>query len=169
MSGRARVPVTVHVETVGTESTSVGSVTQRLVISAGRRTTMVSVPVQGNVADSYDLSFLPVLSVPHRVLSVLHRALVQRSIGTGVVLDDDPTPTLTVGAGAATEGDGLLSFPFRLSGPSDKGVQVLGELQDGTARLGSDFLSEFDDGEGDPERFAFGFVEPGRASRDRCR
>ena len=38
--------------------------------------------------------------------SVPHQALVQRSIGIGLVLDD-PTPTLTVGAGAATEGDGL--------------------------------------------------------------
>jgi hypothetical protein len=154
VSRRSRVPISVHAETVGVEVGNVGSVSRRLVIPAGRTTATVLVPVHPNTADSYDVHFLLVLSVPHQ-------ALVNRSIGTGVVLDDDPTPTIVVGAGAAAEGDGLLSFPIRLSAPSDKGVVVFGELEDGTARLGSDFRSEHDDGEGDPERTAIGIVEPG--------
>jgi len=157
MSRRSRNPVSVHVETPHVEfSRIVGSVSRRLVIPAGRTTATVPVPVRPNVSDSYDEYFLLVLSVPHE-------ALVGRSIGTGAVLDDDPTPTVVVGDASAGEGDGGLSFPIRLSAPSDKGVVVVGELVDGTAVLGTDFRAEHDDGQGEPEREIFGFVEPGTA------
>jgi hypothetical protein len=57
-----------------------------------------------------------------------------------------------------------LGFSIQLSAASDKGVLVLGELVDGTAKLGRDFRAEEDDGTGEPVRSVLGYVEPGTAS-----
>jgi hypothetical protein len=154
MSRRNRLPVSVHVETSPLDFfTTIKPVSRRVVIPPGRTTATVSVPIRPNTADSYDANFLLVMSVPRS-------ALVDRSIGTGQVIDDDPTPTAVVKDASAVESDGVLNFPISLSGPSDKGVVVLGELVDGTAMLGSDFRAEHDD----PGREVVGFVEPGAAS-----
>src|SRR4029453_17593534 len=111
--------------------------------------------VHPNTADSYDTNFLFVMSVPRN-------ALVDRSIGTGQVIDDDPTPAGGIKNGSAVESDGVLGFPIRLSGPSDKGVVVLGGLFDGTALLGSDFRAGHDAPEGDPFPPGAGLGAPGR-------
>jgi Calx-beta domain len=158
MSRRSRLPVSVHVETSPLDFvTTVKPVSRRVVIPPGRTTGSVSVPVRPNTADSYDTTFLLVMSVPRN-------ALVDRSIGTGQVIDDDPTPTVVVKDGSAVESDGVLGFPIRLSAASDKAVLVLGELVDGTAKLGRDFRAEEDDGQGEPVRSVLGFIEPGTAS-----
>jgi Calx-beta domain len=158
MSRRSRLPVSVYVETSPLDFfRTVEPVSRRVIILPGRTAATVSVPVHPNTADSYDTNFLFVMSVPRN-------ALVDRSIGTGQVIDDDPTPTVAIKDGSAVESDGVLGFPIRLSGPSDKGVVVLGGLFDGTALLGSDFRAEHDDPEGDPVRMVVGFVEPGTAS-----
>jgi len=158
VSRRSRQPVSVHVETSPLDFvTSITPVSRRVVIPPGRTTATVSVPIRPNIADSYDANFLLAMSVPRS-------ALVDRSIGIGQVIDDDPTPTVVVRGASAVEGDGVLSFPIRLSIPSDKGVVVLGGLVDGTAKLGRDFRAEHDEPGQEPVREVVGFVEPGTAS-----
>jgi hypothetical protein len=80
------------------------------------------------------------------------------------VLDDDPTPTLTVGDAVAVEGSTVLRFPVKLSAASDKWTFVSGELHSGTAKLGTDFLSEMDDGQSPFELDAYGYTEQGQAT-----
>jgi hypothetical protein len=65
------------------------------------------VPVVANTRDSDDVPFSLVLSAPGD-------GLLDRSFGHGLVLDDDPTPTLTVGNAQAGEKAGTLRFPVRL-------------------------------------------------------
>ena len=87
-------PVSVYVETSGDLGTAVGDVARQLVFKPGQVRQKVSVPVAGNTRDSYDLPFNLVLSAPRE-------GLLNQSFGHGLVIDDDATPTLTVGNGAA--------------------------------------------------------------------
>jgi len=80
------------------------------------------------------------------------------------VIDDDATPTLTIGNGQAGEKAGALRFPVKLSTPSDKIVDISGVLKDGTAVIRKDFQSEYDDGTNPPNRSVDGYV--GRAGQD---
>ncbi|WP_460665379.1 Calx-beta domain-containing protein [Kribbella swartbergensis] len=150
-------PVSVYVETNGDLGTAVGDVTRRLVFKPGQVRQKVSVPVVGNTRDSYDLPFSLVLSAPRE-------ALLDRSFGHGLVIDDDATPTLTVGNTSANEKAGTLRFPVTLSAPSDKFVSVFGVLNDGTAVIRKDFAGAYDDGSNPPDRTVDGYVEPGKTT-----
>jgi hypothetical protein len=147
-------PVSVYVETNGDLGTTVGDVTRQVVFKPGQVRQKVSVPVAGNTRDSYDLPFSLVLSAPRE-------GLLNQSFGHGLVLDDDATPTLTVGNAQASEKAGAVKFPVKLSAPSDKYINVYGELRDGTALIRKDFISEYDDGSNPPDRSVDGYVEPG--------
>jgi hypothetical protein len=59
---------------------------------------------------------------------------------TGTILDAVSIPRLTVDAGTALEGDGVISFPVRLSVPQDVPLVVPYRLHGGTAESGEDFL-----------------------------
>jgi hypothetical protein len=158
MSRPSALPVTVYVETNGDLGTSVGEVSKRLVFKPGQTRQKVTVPVTGNTRDSYDLYFNLVLSAPTQ-------AILDKSFGPSLVVDDDPTPTLSVGPGAATENEQFLKFPLKLSAPSDRYVSVSGVLQDGTAVLRKDYMSEYDDGTTNPPDTGFySYLEPGQTS-----
>lgn len=151
-------PVTVYAESTGDLGATIGQVAKRLVFKPGQVRQKVTVPVLANTRDSYDLAFSLVLSVPHE-------ALLGQSFGNAEVIDDDPTPTLTIGSPKAAENAGTLKFPLKLSAPSDKHVWVGGELKDGTAVIRKDFTMPADDGTTNPpDRFAYGDLEPGRTA-----
>jgi hypothetical protein len=92
--------------------------------------------------------------------------LLNQSFGHGLVIDDDATPTLTIGNAAAGEKAGAMRFPVKLSAPSDKIVNLSGVLTDGTAVIRRDYLGEYDDGTNPPNRSVDGYVEPGKTTGD---
>jgi len=151
-------PVKVYAETSGDLGTSVGDVARLLVFKPGQTRQKVTVPIKANTRDSYDLNFSLVLSAPHE-------GLLAESFGHGVVIDDDPTPTLTIGPATATENAEFLEFPLKLSAQSDKFVWVRGQLADGTAVIRKDYTSMWDNGT-DPvvDRSVDGYIEPGQTS-----
>ncbi|WP_241998204.1 Calx-beta domain-containing protein [Kribbella sp. VKM Ac-2569] len=150
-------PVSVYVETNGDLGESVGDVARHLVFKPGQVRQKVTVPITANTRDSYDLPFSLVLSAPHD-------GLLNESFGHGLVVDDDPTPTLTLGNLKATEKAGVVSFPVKLSAPSDKYISFSGVLKDGTAVIRKDYRSVSDDGTGTADRTVEGSVEPGKTT-----
>jgi hypothetical protein len=144
--------VSVYAETNGDLGTVVGAVARKVVFKPGQTRQTITVPIKANTRDSADMHFNLVLSAPHD-------GLLDEPFGHGLVVDDDPTPTLTVGAATAREGSTLLEFPLTLSAASDQFVSVQGELKDGTAVLGKDFKT-FD--EEPPSRSFYGYIEPGQ-------
>ncbi|MFI5697145.1 Calx-beta domain-containing protein [Kribbella sp. NPDC051586] len=150
-------PVSVYVETNGDLGETVGDVARQLVFKPGQVRQKVTVPVTGNTRDSYDLPFSLVLSAPHD-------GLLSESFGHGLVLDDDPTPTLTLGNVKTAEKTGLVNFGVKLSAPSDKFVSITGVLRDGTAVIRKDYTSADDPGTGPVDRSVQGYVEPGQTT-----
>ncbi|WP_329002468.1 hypothetical protein OHA18_04995 [Kribbella sp. NBC_00709] len=150
-------PVSVYVETNGDLGETVGDVARQLVFKPGQVRQKVSVLITANTRDSYDLPFSLVLSVPHN-------GLLNESFGHGLVLDDDPTPTLTLSNLKTAEKTGLVNFGVELSAPSDKYVSFTGVLKDGTAVIRKDYASANDDGTGPVDRSIDGYVEPGRTT-----
>ncbi|MEV6416536.1 Calx-beta domain-containing protein [Kribbella sp. NPDC051718] len=152
-------PISVYAES-NSDSTSVGSIAKQLVFKPGQTKQKVTVPVTGNTRDSYDTPFGLVLSVPHD-------ALLGQSIGNAEVIDDDPTPTLTIGSPTAAENAGTIKFPLKLSAPSDKYVWLSGDLKDGTAVIRKDFTTLEDDGtQNPPDTTVYGQLEPGKTTAD---
>lgn len=150
-------PVSVYVETNGELGEAVGRVARRLVFKPGQVRQKVTVPVKAGTRDSYDHRFNLVLSAPQD-------GLLDQSFGRGLVIDDDPTPTLTFGGLKVTEKSGVATFAVRLSAPSDKGVTCSGVLKDGTAVFRKDYTSMNDSGSGPADRTIDGYVEPGRTT-----
>ena len=150
-------PVSVYVESNGELGESVGEVARQLVFKPGQVRQKVSVPVTGNTRDSYDLPFSLVLSAPRN-------GLLNESFGHGLVIDDDPAPTLTVGNLRIAEKTGLVNIPVKLSAPSDKYITLSGVLKDGTAVVRKDYRSADDNGTGSVVRAIKGFVEPGKTT-----
>ncbi|WP_203590016.1 Calx-beta domain-containing protein [Streptomyces sp. SID13031] len=151
-------PISVYAESNGDLGASVGPVAKYLVFKPGQTKQKVTVPVTGNTRDSYDTIFSLVLSVPHD-------ALLGQSFGNAEVIDDDPTPTLTIGSPTAAEKAGKLKFPLKLSAPSDKFVFVGGELKDGTAVIRKDYTTVEDDGtQNPPDRNLYGQIDPGQTT-----
>ncbi|MFC0627712.1 hypothetical protein [Kribbella deserti] len=129
--------VTVDAETFWRDDdrqTIVKSVVRRVTFKPGQTSQRVELAVQGNTRDGWDGRY-------HLVLTGARHALVDKPLGTGLVIDDDPEPVFTIGTtGEGTEG-GTVRFPLRLSAPSDKTWWFEGEFVDGTATLGDDFRS----------------------------
>ncbi|MDX6258601.1 MAG: hypothetical protein QOH84_289 [Kribbellaceae bacterium] len=151
-------PISVYAE-ANSDSPSVTSVAKHLVFKPGQTKQKVTVAVAGNTRDSYDTPFGLVLSLPHD-------ALLGHSIGNAEVIDDDPTPTLTIGAATAAENAGTLKFAAKLSAPSDKFVWIGADLQNGTAVIRKDFSAPDDDGTQEPQTSVYGQIEPGRTTAD---
>ncbi|MGW7684483.1 Calx-beta domain-containing protein [Kribbella sp. NPDC054772] len=147
-------PVSVYVETNGDLAETVGEVARQLVFKPGQVRQKVTVPITGNTRDSYDIKFSLVLSVPHD-------GLLDESFGHGLVVDDDPTPTLTLSNLKTVEKTGVVSFGVRLSAPSDKYVSFSGVLKNGTAVFGKDYT---DADEGPAAPVIDGSVEPGKTT-----
>lgn len=108
----------------------------RVVIPAGRRRAVVSVPIRTNTVDDFDTTF---------IVSMMksRESLVRRPFGWGLVRDDDPTPTLTISDDSATEGASHLRFKYELSAPSGIHVVVFGIPRAGTAQPGEDYADVF--------------------------
>ncbi|MFI5712397.1 Calx-beta domain-containing protein [Kribbella sp. NPDC051620] len=152
-------PISVYAE-ANSDSPSVTSIAKHLVFKPGQTKQKVTVAVAGNTRDSYDSPFGLVLSVPHD-------ALLGHSIGNAEVIDDDPTPTLTIGSPTAAENAGTIKFPLKLSAPSDKYVWLGGDLKDGTAVIRKDFTTLEDDGtQNPPDTSVYGQIEPGKTTAD---
>jgi hypothetical protein len=148
-------PVTVYAEANGDLGETVEPVAEQLVFKPGQTRQKVTVPVKANTRDSYDLAFSLVLSVPHD-------GLLNESFGHGTVTDDDPTPTLTLGNLKTVEKNGMVTFPVKLSAPSDKWIGFSGVTKDGTAVVRKDYRGVNDDGTGPADRTIDGYVEPGQ-------
>jgi Calx-beta domain len=155
LSRRSRLPVTAYIEKTIGGDTGVGDLARKLQFAPGQTSQAVSVPITPNDRDGEDQHFQLAISVPHD-------AVIGDGFGAGVVVDDDPTPTVTVGGAVAVEGARKIRFPIRLSHASDNFVSVDGKLRGGTATLGKDFRAQFDDGRGAPEVDVHGYVEFGR-------
>ena len=87
-----------------------------LSIPAGALTAVVEVPVADDSLDEgAETLWLR--------LETATGAGISDAVATGVIADDDPEPSLAIGAAAAVEGSPL-RFPVRLSGPSGRVVRV---------------------------------------------
>ncbi|WP_405061261.1 hypothetical protein OG474_06355 [Kribbella sp. NBC_01505] len=126
----------------------VGDVAQAVVFKPGQVRQTVRVPIKANTRDSYDIKFDVELAAPRE-------ALLTKSFGHGVVLDDDPSPKFTVGNLTTAEGKGEVTFPVRLSALSDKHIGFGGLWKDGTAVLGKDYHGQYDP----PEHTLTGGIE----------
>ncbi|MCL6501490.1 MAG: DUF4214 domain-containing protein [Pirellulales bacterium] len=95
----------------------------------------ISVTILDDGLDEDDETFFVSLSSPTN-------AVLGRSQATGVVVDDDPPPTITVNAPTVFEPDSgvaMLIFSIGLSAPSSRTVRVDVQTADGTATAGSDY------------------------------
>ena len=128
--------------------------TGRVRIPAGTTSKTVTVRVRGNDRDGDDTFLAGAASAPSG-------AVLGVNVRGGLVRDDDPTPSVTVAAATASEGDGVLRFPVTLSAPSDSEVFVSGKVVAGTAKQGSDWTIEGDEGP-----YVYGFVPVGNRTID---
>jgi hypothetical protein len=136
--------VRVHVDaaTGFLATNGVHPLSRTFVVTPGRRSFTVPVVVDNDLVAAPDRVFPVVLSVPTN-------AVLDRSIATGTVRDDEPLPTVSLGPASGVEGSGEVLLPLTLSAPTADGVFVDVELSSGTATLGSDY----------PDEFGFGFVD----------
>jgi hypothetical protein len=151
LSRAATRTVQVHVDAANdffADDTVVTPVSRTVMIPPGATSANVDVTVTGNTLDGADRTFPVVLSIPKE-------AVLDHSIGTGTVFDDDATPTVRVGPASTSEADGVLRFPLTASGGTTDGIFVDAEIIAGTAHLGTDV---------GPDATAFGFIEPGRTT-----
>ncbi|NOL43312.1 hypothetical protein HPO96_23995 [Kribbella sandramycini] len=148
-------PITVYAESnLPWDTSAVGAVAKKLVFKPGQVRQEVSVPIIGNTRDAADVAqFSLALSAPQE-------ALLDQSFGLGSVIDDDATPTLTIGNVTVGEQDGDVAFPMTLSAPSDRMVWVNGALKDGTAVLGQDYSSLWPP----PDALVDGYIWQGETS-----
>ena len=134
------LPVSVAYATVGGTATSdvdFTAVTGTLTFAPGDTSVTVGVPIVGDVLDETDETYAVGLS------AVAGAALADGQ-GKGTILDDDPTPSLSIEDVAITEGDSGSSavvFTVGLSAPSGRAVSVAYATTDGTAKAGSDYAA----------------------------
>ena len=133
-------PVTVNYATAdgsATAGSDYAASSGSLTFSRGETTKAISVPIQGDVLDEADESFLVNLSAPAG-------AALADSQGTVTILDDDdpPRPSISVNDVSVTEGDfgaKFVSFQLRLSNDSRQEVRVDVRVGGVTATPGVDF------------------------------
>ncbi|WP_158307270.1 Calx-beta domain-containing protein [Kribbella flavida] len=135
LSRPSTVPVVVYAQTTSRMPTIVREEGHKLVFQPGQTRHRVTATLLPNTRDGDDVLVGLQLSAP--VDTVIGAA----SFGATELIDDDPTPTLTIEPLKTTEGAGTAAFQARLSAPSDRWVTVTGQLQDGTAVLGQDYQS----------------------------
>jgi hypothetical protein len=151
MSRAATRTVEVHVDAANDfffDDTVVQPLSRTLVLPPGSTQAFVDVTVHGNTIDGVDRTFPVVLSYPKE-------AVLDHGIGTGTVVDDDPTPTLRVGPATAHEADGVVRFPLTASAGTTDWIFLDASIIAGTAHFGTDL---------GPDNTAFGFIEPGRTT-----
>jgi hypothetical protein len=103
----------------------------------GTTSLTLTVPVLGDLLDEPDETFLVNLSNPAN-------ATLADSQGQATILDDDPTPLLSIADATLPEGDSgstNASFTVSLSSPSAQTVAAAYTTADNTALAGSDYTS----------------------------
>jgi len=108
-----------------------------LSFSPGTTTQTVTVTVNGDVLDEPNETFFVDLTNPSN-------ATIADPQGIGTIVDDDGTPSLSIGDTSVTEGNSgtvNASFPVSLSAPSGQTVTVLYATANGTATAGSDYTA----------------------------
>jgi hypothetical protein len=83
----------------------------------GSTTQTITVPVNGDVFDETDETFLV-------NLSNVTNATISDNQGLGTIADDDPAPTISIDNVSADEGAGTLTFTLSLSAISGQAVSV---------------------------------------------
>ena len=68
-------------------------------------------------------------------------ATIERAVGTGTILNDDPEPSISIGNAEVSEGTGTASFTASLSNPSASTISVAFATADGTARQPGDYTA----------------------------
>jgi hypothetical protein len=136
-------------ELFGVENVLPGS--QFVAIKPGRTSASLTLTVRSDTLSGPNIVFPVVLSIPSE-------AIIDRSIGAGIVRDDDPDAVLQIDPASAVESDGRLRMPMRVSAPTSQGVFVEATVEDVTARLFEDYDTDFAFGEIAP-RATTGFLE----------
>ena len=98
----------------------------------------VSVPVVGDTLDEFDETFRLALS------NFVNAAPVTAGLGRATILDDDPSPALSISDVSVNEGNsGTTSavFTVRMSVVSAKAIQVTYTTANGSASSGSDYVA----------------------------
>lgn len=133
-------PVTVHYQTANGSATT-GSdyiaASGNVTFAAGETSQTVTVPVNGDVLNEADETFLV-------NLSGATDATIADGQGVGSILNDDAVPSLAISDVTVTEGNaGTVSaaFTVSLSAASGQTVTVSYATADGTARAGSDYVA----------------------------
>ena len=116
-----------------------------LVFRPGQTSRSLALSEHGNTSYGSSVVFPVVLAVPND-------AILDRSVATGTITEDDPAPQLRISNATAVEHDGVLRFPMQLSRTTDSGVVVTGDLIAGSAHLGTDIVDV---------GFVAGFIDPG--------
>ena len=107
----------------------------QLTFPAGTTTRTVTVAVVGDLLDEPSEAFLVRLSNPAG-------ALLGDAQATGTIVDDDPTPVLSIGDVSLSEGETgttVAAFTVSLSAPSGQAVRAVAATANGTATAGSDY------------------------------
>jgi large repetitive protein len=133
-------PVTVHYETANGSATA-GSdymaMSGDVNFGIGETTKTITVPVNGDVLNEADETFLV-------NLSGAANAMIADGQGVATILNDDSVPALAISDVTVTEGNaGTVSatFTVSLSAASGQTVTVSYATADGTARAGSDYVA----------------------------
>lgn len=147
LSRAAQGPITVYAEKSAEQNQVTGDLARKLVFAPGQTSQQVSVPITPNDRDGEDDHFSIVLSAPRE-------AVLADNFGDGLVTDDDPEPRFTIGSAVAVEGSRVIRFPVTVSHPSDKYIRITVTMHNGSAALGKDLISPYDDGQGARENEA---------------
>ena len=110
------------------------------VIPAGSVSVPLTVGVLGDTLDEDDETFVVRLtSAP--------KATIVDGQGVGTIVDDDPTPSLSITGATVTEpnsGTLTMNIPVPLSAPSGRSVSFRATTADGTATAGNDYEAKSD-------------------------
>ncbi len=110
------------------------------VIPAGSVSVPLAVGVLGDALDEDDETFVV-------RLTGAPKATIADGQGVGTIVDDDPTPSLSIAGASVTEansGTTAMNFAVSLSAPSGRSVTFRATTADGTATAGSDYEARSD-------------------------
>ena len=139
LSSSSSKTVTVHYVTTngtGHSPTDFVAASGTATIQPGKRTTTITISVNGDILVEPDDTFYVDLSSPTN-------ATIAHSRGTGTIKNDDPTPSLSIADHTVAEGNSGTTnavFTVTLSAPSSTTVTVDYATQDGSASAPSDYI-----------------------------
>ncbi|HEX6025612.1 MAG TPA: Calx-beta domain-containing protein [Solirubrobacter sp.] len=139
LSAAVADPVTVTASTSGGSAQSGTDFTAKsepVTIPAGSTAASFKVPTTQDALDEPDETMTV-------TLSDASGATIADGTATGTIVDDDPTPSVTIANASASEGDPV-GFPITLSAASSRSVTVRLTTSNGTATAPGDFTAQND-------------------------